>query len=375
MKRRGAQRGNLRKRGKMWSVVFRHHVVDEKGNLVYKGTTRTVGPCIGPEKLSRANAKQKADAIVAEANALSAAPRQMATLKQFVDAHWWPGHVEKKRASTQDFYKTMLSHVLPTFGKMPLKEITPARAQALLDAKGDSGLSSATVAHIRTALTSIFKNAIVKGYWTGANPAEGLAISGAEAREQQALGKEQKVTLLSELPSRYRPLVLFLGGTGLRIGEALGLRWRFVNLTDEEVAVDGILIAKNCIAIVQSYGKFGWGPVKKQRSRRVIPLNKKAGAALAEMRDRDLDGGPEDPIFRGRTGKPFDASNVASRHLKPAGKRAGVPWVHWHSFRHSMNGLDLPTKKAVLGHTSETQTLSYTHQGIETTRERLESVQ
>ena len=154
---------------------------------------------------------------------------------------------------------------------------------------------------------------------------------------------------------RYRPPVSLLAGAGLRIGEALGLKWRYVNMTDQFVAVDGALIPAYSLAVVQTYSRRAWGAPKTPRSRRMVPLSSAAWVALTEMRERDLTGGGDDPVFRGSTGEPVDAHNVAARFLKKAGKTIGCPWVHWHCFRHtaaSLSEMDMAARQKFLGHTS-----------------------
>jgi Phage integrase family len=62
-------------------------------------------------------------------------------------------------------------------------------------------------------------------------------------------------------------------------------------------------------------------------------------------------------------GTPLDASNVMRRVLKKAGRRAGVLWVGFHTFRHTCatllfrNGLNAKQVQVWLGHHSPTFTL------------------
>jgi integrase len=67
-------------------------------------------------------------------------------------------------------------------------------------------------------------------------------------------------------------------------------------------------------------------------------------------------------------GSPLDASNVMRRVLKKAGRRAGVPWVGFHTFRHTCatllfrNGLNAKQVQVWLGHHSPTFRLgTYVH--------------
>ena len=44
---------------------------------------------------------------------------------------------------------------------------------------------------------------------------------------------------------------------------------------------------------------------------------------------------PDALLFTSETGRMVDQSNLASRVLKPAARRAGVPWASFHTFRHT----------------------------------------
>lgn len=61
-------------------------------------------------------------------------------------------------------------------------------------------------------------------------------------------------------------------------------------------------------------------------------------------------------VFASRNGTPLDSHNLLGRVLKPACKRAGLPSISWHSFRHthatllSDLGESLKTAQAQLGH-------------------------
>ena len=73
-------------------------------------------------------------------------------------------------------------------------------------------------------------------------------------------------------------------------------------------------------------------------------------------------------MFASQTGGYLDASNVAARVLKPAARRAGVPWAGFHTFRHTCatmlfrHGLNAKQAQMWLGHHSPAFTLAtYVH--------------
>ena len=73
-------------------------------------------------------------------------------------------------------------------------------------------------------------------------------------------------------------------------------------------------------------------------------------------------------MFTTRDGTHLDPSNVAARVLKPAARRAGVPWAGFHTFRHTCatmlfrHGLNAKQAQMWLGHHSPAFTLAtYVH--------------
>jgi hypothetical protein len=76
----------------------------------------------------------------------------------------------------------------------------------------------------------------------------------------------------------------------------------------------------------------------------------------------------EELVFPSSVGTVLDSSRVMSRVLKPAGRRAGVPWVGFHTFRHTCattlfrRGLNAKQVQVWLGHHSPAFTLAtYVH--------------
>jgi integrase len=73
-------------------------------------------------------------------------------------------------------------------------------------------------------------------------------------------------------------------------------------------------------------------------------------------------------VFPSEAGTVIDSSNLMQRVLKKAGRRAGVPWVGFHTFRHTCattlfrSGLNAKQVQVWLGHHSPAFTLAtYVH--------------
>ena len=81
-----------------------------------------------------------------------------------------------------------------------------------------------------------------------------------------------------------------------------------------------------------------------------------------------LGAGADDLVFGTRDGQPLDRKNLFNRVLKPAARRAGVPWAGFHTLRHTCatmlfrSGLNAKQVQVWLGHHSPAFTLAvYVH--------------
>jgi site-specific recombinase XerD len=142
---------------------------------------------------------------------------------------------------------------------------------------------------------------------------------------------------------RNAALLRVLYGTGMRISEACGLRWR--DLTGHDV---------ECFLNV--FGKGG--------KTRPVRLTKSLWDRLQGLRGN---AGPDDPIFQSRENGPLDPSQV-HRIMKTAAKNAKLPpeiSVHWlrhaHATHSLQRGCPVHVLQATLGHASLKTTDRYTH--------------
>jgi integrase len=121
-----------------------------------------------------------------------------------------------------------------------------------------------------------------------------------------------------------------------------------------------------------------FGPPKNRKSRRSVPLNKSAVAALRDHRTRQNEERlrlgdlwqDHDLVFPHRVGKPMDHGNLYYREYKPLLQSAGLgdEGFTFHSLRHTF-ATELFTQRkrpkiiqSLLGHSSIVQTMdTYSH--------------
>ncbi len=377
LKRKGNQRGTVRARGDKWYISYREMVADESGGLRWRTTEKVVGPVTGPDRLTKHRAWEKGyKEFVAPANGLTITPGSAATVAQFLEVKFRPECMAGLAKGTLDTYEaTLAKHILPALGHVQLRDVSRAMVQTLVSAKVRAGLSTESIRRIRNIISSLFRHAKRLNYFAGELPTEDLVMPKHTAARRNPLTSEQIEAVKSHCDARTRLLIDFLCSTGVRIGEAAGLRWDAINLTDADVWHDGERIPPFCAFICRQYTRGELKEVKTPKSRRMVPLTVALSVQLMEW-----PGKRHDTVFASRHGQPLSGKNHLRRVLAPAAVKAGVPGIGWHHFRHTAASnadavLTLAQRMALLGHTRAGTTMHYTKADLESIRIGLERVQ
>src|SRR6266852_392732 len=286
--------------------------------------------------------------------------------REFVEWEWMPRMLPTLKASAQSSYRTNLNrYVLPWLGETRLKDLRKGDIQAWLSALSVSGISRQTVKNIWSSLSSVLRTAVDWGY-IEANSAHGVRLPARQPKAAVFLPTpEQVVQILQQLPEPSYTLMLLLVGTGLRVGEAMGLRGEDIDLNRKTLTVRRDVW----------HGKVN--SPKYAASERVIPL----GPVLAGyLRERMA--GPGDWMFAGVSGRPLDPKNLAKRQLHPVLDHLKLPRFSWHRLRklHSTYLGDLSVSprimQAQLGHADAALTLNvYTQVIPESQRRAIENLE
>ena len=342
--------------------------------------SRVIAIAKGPGAISKRQAQRTAwEQVLSRLDDISLCPQSLYTVKEFVRTRFEPDVVAKSK-STSQHYANMLKHVLPKLGPMRLRDVQLADVQELISAKLASGLSIQTCQHIRKTVGAVFTHAKRHGHFSGDVPSQGVQLPAMRRKERKIMTPDHVREIYRALPSPYRELILVLAIIGLRIGEACGLRWSRVNWSDEFIVIDGEPIPPHTIAVHEAYVRGEWTTKKKEASERHVPLPRPLAEALASLKRSSRWTAPEHPVFASRNGTPIDQHNVARRHLKPIVKELGIPWVSWHTFRHTLAsladqaGLTLTERKRVLGHAGDHMTMHYSHADLDRVRVGLETI-
>src|SRR5207237_9501491 len=111
------------------------------------------------------------------------------------------------------------------------------------------------------------------------SPCGGIKLPKQDRGEIVPLAIEAVEALADAVPERYRVLILFAAGTGLRQGECFGLTVDRVDFLRRLVRVDRQLV-------LAGSGPPQFGPPKTQASVRTVPLPGVVASALAAHLER-----------------------------------------------------------------------------------------
>jgi integrase len=275
---------------------------------------------------------------------------------QFLE-HWYSAVLPATvKPATVSNYRTLLrTHVVPELGNIPLAKLSPEGVERLLARKRDAGLSPNTVRLIRSVLRRALRDAERRGDVSHnvAAIVDGPRIPRSDRRSMAE--SEARRLLAASTADRLGALVALLLETGLRKGEALGLRWQDVDLDGRSLRVARTLSRVD--------GQLVSDEPKTERSQRTVPISEQLASRLRSHRRRQLEerltAGAAwedfDQVFATTLGHPLDPSNVR-RAIARLCAAAGVGAWRIHELRHTAaslmlaNGAPLYVVSEVLGH-------------------------
>lgn len=379
-KHRSQRTGYLYKKGGYWYLQYRvdsAEVDPSTGKNKRPKVTVQLAPLKGPGKMTEREAQRESwNRYLSNVDVMATRPGSSMTLEEFVRRRWRPDRLEHLSAKGRQSYETQLrNHILPILGKKALRDIGLAQVQELVNQranwispKTDKKLEPESLERIVSTLKALFSHARRMDCIT-TRPTDGVKLPKVREKEKQSLTWAQVETIAAALPEPIATLILFLSWTGLRIGEACGLRWKHLNLETMTVHV-----RENFVM-----GKYQ--DLKTRKSRRDVPIPADLATrmlTLARSGMANNASGGSLPVFANSTGSvPLDSHNVANRILKPAVKTLGLPWVSFHTFRHSNSslaeqaGMTVSQRMMVLGHTDARTTRKYTHADVDGVRTAL----
>ncbi len=269
------------------------------------------------------------------------------------------------RPSTLRAYRLDTQRLVPFLGRVPLRSLNPGMIASTYASPLESGLSARSVeqAHVSCTLKQAMHWGII-----GRNPSELVTPPRPRTREITALNRCQLNHLLAfTAGSRWHVLWVLLGTTGMRLGEALGLKWDDVDLAEGRLVIQRTLQRHPGRGLV-------FAPPKTEKSRRTIHLSDAARQSLLRHRQSEEDRRCQAKdwiesglVFTNMRGGPVESGEI-NRALTRALQPAGLPHIRVHDLRHTVASILLEAAvhpkivQDLLGHSTIRLTLdTYSH--------------
>lgn len=290
-------------------------------------------------------------------------PRAIGTVGEWV-AYWLSAIVKPSRsANTYAQYESVWrNHGAPFLGDVSFEAFDVEHVEAWYAELAKRGISSSVRQRVGVVLARAINLAIKRRKYFRPNPVAIVDKPSHESTETRALSiTEARSFLAAARKDNYYALWVLLLTSGLRLGEALGLEWRDVDLERRTVSVRQAVVEVNGIAEVTK--------PKTKSSKRLVDLGDLAIAALRDLRARPRGEGTTGRfVFETSRGGHPRRSNLRQRHFLPLCKKAGIEGLTIHGLRHSMTsiavaeGIPVTVIAGRLGHTTTRMTLDrYAH--------------
>ncbi len=282
-------------------------------------------------------------------------------LSEYLDS--WAETILKARVRDRTYndYKDRLKwYVKPAIGELELQQISPEVIQGLYNDMLKRGLSPRTIRYTHTILKNALQQA-VKWSKLYRNPCDLIDLPRQNKEEMKILTPDQAMKFMEAIVlSPFKAYFSLLLTSGMRPGEALGLRWSDIDFEKKRVTVNRSLVRKRG-------GGYELQEPKTARSRRNIPLPSITINDLKDHKENQKVVKLQGFVFGDKHGEPVHDRTIF-KNFKEVLKNAKLPDIRLYDLRHTCATLLLSAgenPKVVserLGHASIILTLdTYSH--------------
>lgn len=280
--------------------------------------------------------------------------------KQFraVAEEWWNEHEQTIAWNTQKSYKPAIERAKDHFGKEPVSKITAQDVDGWIREFSRGGRSQKVVTTQLQIVRQILGFAVLKGY-AATNAAQVVKPPRGLPREYRQPPTTAEVKAIKELAGQhFLPALIYY--TGMRWGEAMGLRWEDIDREAKLIHIRRSVYYVSTKPMIKT--------PKTEMGVRVVPLLDALASVLPKGKLRGY-------LFTEEDGKSLLARSRASRLWSDWQKEAGTTLTA-HQVRHGYAtalleaGVDAKVAQRLLGHAQISTTLDiYTHVRDEAVRD------
>jgi len=348
---RSGQSGTVVRKGQMWHGRYYDDIPGQEERR------RCSIPLGSIRSLKKTEAKRKLRTILEEMglNEDAHLERVETGTRTFAnEAAWWKeSRLPIFKPSCQE---TMGSHLdkylLPRFGSLPIVAIDERRVQEFIaeltrrEHVWPNGISRRLSPKSIRNIVGVLKLILGQKVWREWR----LSLPEIPVKEQRCFSPEEMRQIVHSSAGQWKVLFAMLAGTGMRCGEAFGLR------------VDDLDLANGRVYIRRSIWNGKEVSVKTKKGHRVVNIE----PSLVQLLIAHLGGRRGGRVFQTRNGTPFCKSNVRRKLNQILMKLNLVP-AGLHAFRHGRvsvlqaNGVPGDLVKEWVGHSNLQTTSLYTH--------------
>ena len=340
-----------------WSFVFDLPKVDGKRRQVYRRGFAT-----------KRKAEEEMRNLMTEAKGGTMVAPTRLTVGQYLTEHWLPVVENRVRPGTIDSYRKIVSRrIVPKIGGAELQLLDEPTVERWVAGLSSAGLSAKTVRNAHGVLSTALRDAL-RLRLVSRNVATAAQLPRLDRRAPRAWNTDEIRKFLQHVQTdRWSPMWRLFATTGLRRGEALGLRWKDVDLDA------GVIAITNTRTVVT--GQVVSGPPKTRAGERTIAID---GGTIAAMKawkkvqnaERLAMGAgwPEtDIVFAWPDGRLLYPQAV-TKWFRALAAELGLPQIGVHGLRHTAatwmiaTGVSPKLVAERMGHSNVSVTLSlYSH--------------
>ncbi len=345
-----------------WTVVIHHNG---------RRTMRAIGPT-ADDKTRAEGVAEKVNASITLGQFGLGKPEQQPLPCEAELKRWIKIYGPTLKPTTKYLFNSMTrNHLGPHFGSKDMREIRQADLMEFVAMMQAKDKAPATIKNNLSFMRTVF-NALIEDERLTKNPAKNLGkimrnVQNAAAKEtmvREAWTHEEASKLIGiawEHEPRFAPFLELLFATGMRRGEAMGLKWADIDFESRK------------ISIRRSITNQGLSTPKSGKSRQVVMTPRLAESLFdllgERQRERITNGWPDTPewVFCSEAGSAPDARNVQRvwyRVRRRATKQKIRP-LPLHSARHSWATWAIQAGKNIrwvadqLGHADASTTLNH----------------
>jgi integrase len=304
-----------------------------QGSPVRKRKRLKIAPATMPER----EVKKIAAEILRPVNQGLISAGSAITFSEYVENEYMPTTLPQLSSSTQNCYRGVLGkYLLPAFGSLCLRDLTPRTLQRYFS---NLAIPHPSTMKVRDALSSVLRSAVPD--FLIKNPLDGLRLPKDKRgrRRKATITPEQFNALVQLVAEPYASMLYVAVWTGLRVSELIGLKWRCIH--------------RDAISVEERFCRGDWSQPKSEASAATIGVSPQVIARILRLKtltveiraglatrryklvkaDADT---PDDLVFQSvQSGKPMNDQNVLKRHIQPAARALGLPFVNWRCLRTS----------------------------------------